>query len=216
MVITFYGTSCFKVQSGETVLAFDPPSKKSEFKSPRFQADIVLTSHDHNDHNGYDSIAGKEKDPLHIKGPGEYEAKKTTIRGILSFHDQMQGKKHGHNTIYVINLDDIKLCHLGDFGEKELRPETKEAMQEIDILLLPIGGDSVLAAESAVKVANQIEPKIIIPMHYDKTTKAKTDSVLKNFTKEMGIETKKAEEKLTLKKKDLPEETTIHILKPQL
>src|SRR3989338_7150791 len=169
MVIIYYGLSCFKISSGEFVLAIDPPSKKSSFKSPRFRADTVLISHDHEDHSGYEMMSGKgESGPLKISGPGEYEIQGVDIGGILSYHDPANGKKFGLNSIYTIKMEDIRLCHLGDFGEKELRNETLEAIGAVDILFLPVGGKTVIDAETASAVANKLEPKIIIPMHYEK------------------------------------------------
>jgi L-ascorbate metabolism protein UlaG (beta-lactamase superfamily) len=209
MIITYYGLSCFKVSSGEFVLAFDPPSKKSALKSPRFQADAVFISHNHDNHNGYEAISAKEGSrPLKISGPGEYETGQADIEGILSFHDDQSGKKSGLNTIYAVNLEEIRLCHMGDFGETELRPETREALGRIDVLFLPIGGKDVIGPENAVKIANQIEPRIIIPMHYEKKD-------LNDFLKEIGQSDAKPENKLTLKKKDLPEnKTNVLVLSP--
>lgn len=213
MVITYYGVSCFKVQSGENVLAFDPPSKESEFKSPRFQTNIVLISHSHRDHNGYDSLVGKTegKEPFLINSPGEYETNGIYIQGIKSFHDSSAGQKHGLNTIYKLNIEDISLCHLGDFGEKSLRPEAKEAIGEIDILFVPVGGENVLEPSEAARIISQIEPKIVIPMHYKKNT------ALKNFLDEVGNGSIKPLDKLTVKKKDLVEnKTSIIVLEPCL
>lgn len=211
MVITYYGLSCFKVSSGELILAFDPPSKKSALKSPRFQADMVFISHDHEGHNGYEAISAKAgQEPLKIAGPGEYEKSGVNIRGVLSYHDENSGKKFGQNTIYVAELEDMRLCHLGDFGEKELRAEVREALGQIDVLFLPVGGKKTASPEKAIKISNQIEPRIIIPMHYDKKE-------LNEFLKEAGLETAEAEDRLTLKKKDLPEnKSVIHLLNPSM
>lgn len=210
MVITYYGLSCFKVSSGEITLAFDPPSKKSSLRSPRFQADIVLLSHEHENHGGGEVITEKNDLPLKIEGPGEYEIRGMNIFGISSYHDEDLGKTQGLSTIYVLELEDLRLCHLGDFGEKNLRAETQEAIGQVDILFLPIGAGSVITSAKAIKIANQLEPKIIIPMHYD--TKE-----LDLFLKEAGLENSKPEDKLTLKKKDLPQDkTTVHVLKPTI
>lgn len=203
MVITYYGLSCFKVSSGEFVLAFDPPSKKSAFKSPRFRADAVLISRDHEDQNGYDQIAGKDSGlPLKIDSPGEYEIQGVNISGVSSNKDS--------SSIYTAELEEIKLCHLGDFGEKEFSAQALETLGQVDILFLPIKGKKMGSPEAAAKIANQLEPKIIVPMHYEKKD-------LAAFFKEMGREDLKAEEKLTLKKKDLPEgKTEIRVLKPSI
>ncbi len=126
MIITYHGVSCFKIQAGETVLAFDPPSKKSGLKYPRFHADIILQSHDHDRHNGKENLMSKEKESFFVDTPGEYEIKGIYIQGLKSFHDAEGGEKYGSNTIYVVRLENVNLCFLGDFGEKELRPELKE------------------------------------------------------------------------------------------
>jgi len=213
MVITYYGVSCFKVQSGDTVLAFDPPSKKSGFKAPRFQADAVFISHNHDKHNGFENITGKEKDsePFLINMPGEYEIKGIVACGVGTFHDVGEGKKLGLNTAYILSLEGISICHLGDFGEKELRPATRESLGEVDILFIPVGGGNVLETGNAAKVINQIEPKIIIPMHYD------SDKKLDEFLKEMGKDKIKPVEKLTIKKKDIADKKgEAVVLKPLL
>ncbi len=192
-------------------MAFDPPSKKSSFKSPRFRADAALISHDHENHNGYEMISGKENAlPLKIDGPGEYELQGVNISGISSFHDSVLGKKHGLNTIYVAEVEGIKICHFGDFGEKELGNEALEKIAPVDILFLPIGGKDVMEPETASRVANRLEPKIIIPMHYEKKE-------LAEFLKEAGVESVKAEEKLTVKRKELPEgKAQVVVLKPSI
>src|SRR3989344_1760230 len=100
MVITYYGLSCFKIQSGETVLAIDPFSKESGLTPPRFTSHAVLVSHDHENHNNIEALASKEDDGVFkITGPGEYEFKGSVVRGISSFHDAKGGKVKGKNTI---------------------------------------------------------------------------------------------------------------------
>lgn len=200
MVITYYGISCFKIQSGDTILAFDIPSKKALVKPPRFHSDIVVQSHDHDGHNG----GGDQQDTFLTDGPGEYEIKGMRIHGLKSFHDSFFGKKRGLNTVYVCRVENINLCFFGDFGEKELRPELKEEMGNIDILFVPIGGDSVLEPEAARNIINQIEPAIAIPMHYDRGKR----NALKEFLAEMGQRDVKPVEKFSIKKKDINENGT--------
>ncbi|MCR4284178.1 MAG: MBL fold metallo-hydrolase [Parcubacteria group bacterium] len=198
MIITYYGSSCFKVQSGETVLVFDPPSKESKFKSPRFASNLVFVSHNHKDHNGWENFTAGEKKAVVLRGPGEYESGGTHIKGVLTYHDSSFGKDRGMNTAYVVNLENMNICHLGDFGEVELRGESKEDIGEVDILFVPIGGDSVIDAEMASKIVSQIEPRIVIPMHYGDSKSTE----FKKFINEMGGNGKPID-KLTLKKKDL-------------
>ena len=216
MIITYYGISCFKIQSGDNVLVFDPPAKNAGIKTPRFEARLVLISHNHPRHNGEDFINPKEKEQLVINGPGEYEIRGIQITGIPSFHDDKNGEKYGLNTIYKVEWEGIRLCHLGDFGEKELSDRVKEELNGADILFLPIGGETVIDAQKAAAIAAQIEPQIVIPMHYA-IPNAKNKNQLDEFLKEMGGEKIKAEEKLTIKKKDISkEESKVVVLKPAI
>jgi L-ascorbate metabolism protein UlaG (beta-lactamase superfamily) len=212
MVITWYGQSCFKIQSGETILFTDPFSKEIGLTPPRGQANIVTVSHNHFDHNNCESLSGE---PLVINGPGEYECKGVNIKGVFSFHDSKEGKERGTNTIYIIEMEDIKICHLGDFGQVKLNEEQLEEINGVDILMVPVGGSgATIDGEGAVDIINQIEPRLVIPMHYKISgLNLKFDSV-DDFLKEMGIGKKEVLDKLTLKKKDLPEgETQVVVMK---
>lgn len=195
MIITYYGASCFKIQAGERVVAFNPPSKKSAFKPPRFQADIVLISNDHPDYNGYENIAGKEKDgqPFLVKGPGEYE-----INGI-----EIAGAAVPSSNIYVVKLEDITMAQLsGLFSEKELKPEIREFLSGIDVLFTP-------AAPALSKIIKQVKPKIIIPSHHNKK--------MSDFLEEFSSDKIEPLEKYTFRKKDiLDKNQEVVILKPLL
>ena len=122
MVITYHGVSCFKIQSKDLTLVFDPPSKESDFRAPRFKADIVFLSHNHPNHNGKENFSGS----FIIDCPGEYELKGVLAEGFESYHDNSKGKKKGLNTVYLVEAEDIKLCLLGDFGEGEISPALKK------------------------------------------------------------------------------------------
>jgi len=189
MVITYYGAGCFKVQSGETIVAISPPSKESKLKSPRFQTDVVLVNCNHPDYNGWENLSSKEenKTPFVANGPGEYEKGGMHIKGIPGGNLE----SFGQNTIYVFNLEDISVCHLGLFKEKKLTPEQQEEIGEVDILFVPLNGES--------QIITQLEPKIAIPMSFD-------EKELKQFLREFGENGTKPVEKLTIKKKDLGEE----------
>lgn len=197
MIITYFGGEFFKVQFGDTTLAFNPISKDSKLKSSRFGADIVLISAHHADFNGIDQVTHGDKKPFVISGPGEYEVNDVFIKGLSS--ESNYGGKDLINTIYTVSLENMNICFLGAINTSELKNETIEALDEIDILFVPIGGEGVLESNRAYKLAVSLEPKIIIPMHYGDI--GIKDS-LKIFLKEAG-ENPKAEAKLTLKKKDL-------------
>ena len=214
MVITYYGLSCFKIQSGDTAIAVDPFSKECGLAPPRFEAVAVLSTHDHENHNNIESLANKNDSLFKITGPGEYEFRGILVRGIESFHDNKNGKTKGKNTIYIIEWEGMRLAHMGDYGEETLRSEIQEALGTPDILFLPVGGGDTIDGEVAAKFVNKVEPRIIIPMHYKVAgLKAKLDGV-EVFMKEMG-EKAEPEEKLTIKKNALPaaEESRIVILK---
>lgn len=213
MVITWYGHSCFKIQSGDFVIVTDPFDKSIGLIPPRFKADIVMISHNHYDHANKETIP--EEGRFLIEGPGEYEIKGVFIKGIETFHDKENGKERGLNTAYAINIEGIKICHLGDFGEEKLSPEILEQIGNVDILMIPVGGVYTIDSREASKIVNQIEPKIVIPMHYKMPNlKIKLEPV-DLFLKEMGAVDKKPQDKLTIKKKDFAAgtETEVVVLK---
>jgi L-ascorbate metabolism protein UlaG (beta-lactamase superfamily) len=197
MIITYFGAEFFKVQFGNTTIAFNPISKDSKLKPSRFGADIVLNTTYHEDFNGYDQVTHGDKKPFIISGPGEYEVNDVFIKGLPS--ESKYGGKELINTIYTVSLENMNICFLGAINNSELKAETIEALDEIDILFVPIGGDGVLDSAKAYKLAVSLQPKIIIPMHYGDI--GEKDS-LKVFLKEAG-ENQNPEPKLTLKKKDL-------------
>ncbi len=198
MIITYQGVEFFKVQFGDTILAFNPISKESKLKSSRFYADIALVSANHPDFNGVENLSYNGKEPLVISGPGEYETKGVFVRGFQSKTNY--GGKERINTIYIIILEGMTLCFLGALDDEKLSPEFLEAIENIDILFLPIGGTGVIDASKANKIATILEPKIIIPMNYDESS---TPNILKTFLKETSEEEVKPIDKLTIKKKDL-------------
>ena len=198
MIITYQGVEFFKVQFGDTILAFNPISKESKFKNTRFFADVALVSANHADFNGVENLSYNGKDPLVISGPGEYETRGVFIRG---FHSKTNyGGKEKINTVYTVVLEGMNLCFLGALSDEKLSPEFMEAIEDIDILFLPIGDEGTLDVAKANKLAVALEPRIIIPMHYDGVG---TAGALKKFLKEAGEEGVKPVDKLTLKKKDL-------------
>lgn len=205
MIITWFGHSCFKLQDkigadGVTLIT-DPYSKETGLKLPSLEADLVTVSHDHNDHNNVSAVKGN---PRVISCAGEYDVKGVFVEGIDSFHDETKGGKRGGNIIYRIEIDDISVAHLGDLAHTLDNTEL-EKLVGIDILLIPVGGNYTLDAKKAVEVISQIEPRIVIPMHYrHPDLKIELDD-LEKFIKELGV-VPTHEEKLKISKKDLPAE----------
>src|ERR1035437_2045683 len=197
MVITYLGADYFKVQFGDITIAINPISKESKLKQARFGADIALVSANHPDLNGVELVSHGDKKPFVINGPGEYEIKGVFIKGLPS--TTSYGKAQLINSIYTVSLENMNMCFLGVLDSDKLPNETIEELDEIDVLFVPIGGEGVLAPAAAYKLAVSLEPKIIIPTHHGDVG---GKDALKVFLKEAG-DSPKAEEKLTLKKKDL-------------
>ncbi|MEX0869832.1 MAG: MBL fold metallo-hydrolase [Candidatus Spechtbacterales bacterium] len=212
MVISWYGQSCFKIQSGSTVVVTDPFNKSIGLNPPKAEAQLVLISHDHPDHNNIATIKGS---PFVIDGPGEYDHLGIRVEGMLSYQDNKEGEDRGLNTIYSIKMDNIQICHLGYLGQHNLNDDQLERLGEVDILLIPVGGEHTIDGENAVEIINQIEPRLVIPMHYKiKGIKTKPEGV-DGFLKAIGKNDASPQDKLTIKKKDLPgpeEKTEVVVL----
>lgn len=217
MQITWKGQSCFfinivKGKSTQARLVIDPFKPSVGLKLSPYEADIVLVTHDHDDHNNAASAKGE---PFVASSPGEYESKGVFIKGIPSYHDDVYGAERGANTIYKVTAEDMNICHLGDIGQAELTSEQTEAIGNIDILFVPVGGTYTVDAKEASHIVSQIEPKLVIPMHYSiPGLKPKLDKV-DEFLKVMGVKDVEAEQKLVVKKSNLEDNgTSVTVLKP--
>ena len=205
MHLTWLGHSSFKIQdkigSDGVTLVIDPYGIESGLKMPRMEADILVITHNHVDHNNREAIKGN---PFVIDSAGEYEVKGVSIEGVVVPHDDKEGRERGRVVAYRINIDDINVVHLGDLGGA-LDPKQLEVLAGADILLIPVGGKYTIDAKKAVEVVSQLEPRIVIPMHYKVPgLKYDLDSVEK-FIKEIGLKPRQ-EEKLKISKRDLPQE----------
>jgi len=199
MVITYHGADFFKVSFGDTTLAFNPISSASKLKQTRFGADIACVSLEHPDLNGVEQLSHGERTPLVIRGPGEYEVRDVIIKGYPT--QSAYGGEELINTVYLVTMEKMMLLNLGTTNTKELPNDLKEALDNIDILFVPIGGDGVLSPTEAYELAVSIEPKIIIPTHYGQVGKKEA---LETFLKEEGggADTKPVD-KLTVRARDL-------------
>ena len=224
MQIFWQGHACFQIaatpaKNSQIRIVIDPYSEDIGLKLPKLEADIVLSTHSHYDHNNVKAVqgplTGSGQAPFVVEGPGEYEVKGVFVQGIHSWHDEKEGALRGSNTIYTIDAEELRLCHLGDFGQAELTSEQLEKIGDVDVLMVPVGGVYTIDAKGAVKIITQIEPKITIPMHYAlPKLKAKLEGVDK-FLKAVGVKAIEPESKLSIKKKDISEEEAkIVVLKP--
>lgn len=213
MVITHHGGQCFKITFGDLTLVFDPIAKGADLPSVRFGADIALISRNHKDMNGTDEVSYGDKVPFAITGPGEYERQGITVQGFLSSSNfgLEKGTENATNTIYAVELEDMTLVHLGAISDTELMKDAREGLDEIDVLFVPVGGEGVLSPTKAHELAVALEPKIIIPMHWNGIGEKGS---LEAYLKKAGNGSEKAD-KLTLKKKDLVgREGSIIVLTP--
>ena len=217
MNITWHGFSCFRIEEktvgGEVAVVTDPFTPEDGKKMPRnISADIVTSSHEHPRHDNIKDVGG---DPFVITGPGEYEVKEVFVTGVPTYHDMVEGKEKGQNTMYYITVGDVHMVHLGDL-KHALEEKHMEELHNIDVLFVPVGGGDVLTAKQAVEVCGQLEPRVIIPMHFKSGgIGSKLDGV-EAFLKAMGAGKTEPVAKLKLSKKDLPqEEMKIMLLEPQ-
>lgn len=163
MNIKWLGHSCFKLTAENgTKIVIDPYHNMLGYKLKEIDAHIVTTSHDHFDHNNVGAIKGNF---VHIKDSGTFLQRGIGIKGVQTFHDNVSGAERGKNMVYIFTLDGLNVCHCGDLGHL-LNLQQINEIGKVDILLLPIGGRAVLDASSAVEVMNQLNPAVVIPMHY--------------------------------------------------
>ena len=214
----WHGLSCFSIEAknGDAVanLVTDPFGPETGLKTPRnLSADLVTVSHEHPSHDYLEAVKPNgEKKLFIIKTPGEYEVGGLFVYGISAAHDGKDGKERGLTTLYRYEVGDLSVAHLGDLGVGIL-DAARETLEDIDVLLIPVGGETVLTAKQAVEIVTQLSPRIVIPMHYALPgQKTKSDPVEK-FLKEMGVSNPERVAKWKAIKKDLPaEETKVIVL----
>ena len=211
MELTWLGHSCFRLRGRDATVITDPPDPSLGYTHGRPSANIVTISHDHPGHN----FSGVCTPPCTvIAGPGEYEVSGVFITGVPTYHDDQDGKARGKNVVYAIAIDEVTICHLGDLGHT-LSAQVKEQIGNVDVLLVPVGGQSTVGAAKAAEIAADIEPKIVVPMHYrgalDHT--AKLDPV-ERFLKEMGKTESAPQPRLSVTKSNLPAEMQVVVLEP--
>lgn len=207
--ITLLGHNCFRLRGREVTLITDPFAPAEG--SLRIAADIVTVSHNHDGHTALSAVEGE---PRAVTGPGEYEIKGVLITGVGAFHDAERGKTHGRNTVYLIEMDDLRLCHLGDLGHV-LSTDQIEEIGTVDVLFVPAGGAHIISAAQATEVISQLEPGIVIPMDWTGARDGQPTGALDKFCHEMGIKEVEPQQRLTVSKSSLPSETQVVVLEPR-
>jgi L-ascorbate metabolism protein UlaG (beta-lactamase superfamily) len=208
MEITWRGHSCFVIKSKEKTLITDPCPPDIGYQLHELKADIVTISHFHHGHNYVTAIADS---PKIIKGPGEYEIGGIFITGIGTFHDNKRGELRGKNTIYTIEIDGLTLCHLGDLGHR-LSPQLIQDVGNVDILFLPVGEVSTISLDIALELVGQLEPRLIIPMHYKTPAFSGNLCTLDRFLNRMRIREFEARPKLSVTSSTLPASAQVTVL----
>ena len=208
MEIDWFGHSCMRLRTREATVVNDPYNKSIGLSFARPRADVVTISHNH---PGHDFAEGVRGEPKVINGPGEYEVSNVFITGVPTFHDKRSGRDRGKNTAYIMNIDGLNVCHLGDLGHVPTQTQA-EAFGSVDILLIPVGGVSTINASDAAEVVSLFEPQIVIPMHYRVPDLAFKLDTLDKFIKEMGGKEPNQVEMLKVTKDSLPKETQIVLL----
>ena len=211
MEITWYGGGCFRLRGRGATVITDPYSPDAGFRLPRMAANIVTISHD-DPANNYARMA--REDPYVIRGPGEYEVGGVFVIGVACYHDDAEGAEHGPNTAYLIELEDMTICHLGDIGHVPTQEQIEE-FDGIDILMVPVGGKDTLTGPRAAEVVNLLEPKVVIPMRYRITDMDRDLATVTRFLTEMEAKETQPEESLKITASQLGEDTRVCVLAPK-
>ena len=202
------GHSCFRIKGKEATIVTDPFDKTLGYPVRKLTASIVTVSHDHPSHSFSECVDGE---PRVIRRPGEYEISNVFINGIATFHDSDKGEKRGENIVYLIQIEDVNICHLGDLGHKPTT-EQIEQMSGVDVLMVPVGGGVTIGASAAVETISLLQPKVVIPMHFKTEVVDRDLEPLEHFLKEMGLKDVISQPKLNVSKSTLPAETNVIVL----
>lgn len=200
MEITWLGHSCFRLKGKGAVIITDPYDPSVGYHLGKPAANVVTVSIDLPDHNHVDGVTG---DPTVVDGPGEYEVAGVRITGIASRSRDEHGNR---NTVYVLEMDDLRLCHLGEMS-KVPQADLVEAVGDLDVLFVPVGGSVTLDASKAAETISLLEPRVVIPMHYRASLFGPDLDPLDRFLKEMGIKEPVPQPKYVVTKSSVPEAT---------
>jgi L-ascorbate metabolism protein UlaG (beta-lactamase superfamily) len=208
MEITWLGHSCFRIRAKEATVVTDPCGKATGYSLGRPTADLVTISFDDQGHNAVDALAGT---PRVIDGPGEFEIAGASVVGVTTWRDRELKAAGPRNVAYVIELEDIRLCHLGGIGVVPTSDQL-EQIGSADVLFVPVGGGDAFDAPSAAEAISLIEPKLVVPMHFKTDAeKSKLDPV-DRFLKEMGAKSADRHQKLSITRSSLPEEMQLMVM----
>ncbi len=208
MEINWLGHSCFRIRGSRSTIVTDPYSPEWRTLPAKLSANIVTVSHRHPGHSYTGGISGESR---LISGPGEYEINDILVVGLATFHDAVRGEERGRNTVYLLEVDEIAICHLGDLGHKFSGAQLEE-LGSVDILLTPVGGISTIGASLAAEVVRQIGPRVVIPMHYKVDALDTELEPAARFLNEVGVKEVSSQPKLSITRARLPSDPQIVLL----
>lgn len=202
MDITWLGHSCFRIRGKEATIVTDPCPPSTGYNIGKVTADIVTISHDHENYTYLKAISGK---PTIIDQPGEYEISEAFITAVTTYQDASKGAERGKNLSFIIEMEGLRVCHLGNIGHTPTAEQAEE-MTGVDVLLIPVGGHDTIDGATAAEVVSLLEARIVVPMHY------KTDALKDGleppdrFLKELGVSAGEPQPKLTITYNTVPSE----------
>lgn len=217
MEITYLGHASFKLKGKTATVVIDPfDASIVGISFPKVAAEVVISSHNHPDHAAVERVSGTttRPHPMVINAPGEYEVQGVSIFGYKTFHDNKEGVERGKNMISVVHMDEVVAAHLGDLGHT-LNDKILEEVGEVDVLFVPVGGFYTIGPEQALEVIEQLEPSLVIPMHFRAPGMGSSFdklATIEEFLKLAGAENARRETKLTVTQQSLPEDREVVVL----
>ncbi len=212
MILKYLGHSAFTIKTKDARILMDPYDSSIGLKMSKQEADIVILSHQHSDHSDMTNVVGS---PLVVDWPGEYEKLGVRIIGVATHHDSEGGSLRGENTVFVIEVEGMRVVHLGDLGHM-LTDAQIDAVGSVDILLIPVGGYYTIDAKQAVSLARKLSANIIIPMHFnrpelDQQVFGQLGDV-QSFLREYGVTEPQELDQLSLKSGEIEDGAKVVVL----
>jgi len=210
--IRWYGHNCFRIKSRDAVVLTDPLNRDTGYSfGTKPSADIVTVSHNHPGHSNLRAI--KDGYAL-IDGPGEYEIHEVFVYGFRSYHDTNQGADLGYNTIYVLELEGMRIAHIGDLGHDFTQVLT-DGLDNIDVLLIPAGGgEGIISPETAARIVGRIEPNVVIPMQFAIGNGDRQREPITTFAQKLGLDPPEPVNSVTIKHSDFADAMSFVVLNP--
>ncbi len=205
--IVWHGHACFEVNDGITVVTDPHDGKSIGIARPSLEADMVLVSHDHFDHNCTKAVEGN---PLIVESTVNETIMGVRTRALQTYHDTVDGRKRGNNRIYRFEMDGVSFCHLGDLGHT-LSDRMLEALGSIDVLFIPVGSVFTIDGETAWRLVTEIDPRIAVPMHYRVGGLSLSIRPLGDFLDLVDSPVTRVGNEIIFEKEDLPEDTEVWV-----